>query len=70
MKDNKYATFLVYTFRVIMAIKLPKFASVSQIFKKFYQFLMFSSFFFGQMWLDWAVIWFFQRAKTNSNNFC
>ena len=22
------------------------------------------------MWVDWAVLWFFQKIRTNSNNFC
>ena len=70
MKDNKCRIFLMYIFRLIMAINLPKFALISQIFLKFYHFLVFSTFFFAKMWVDWDVIWFFQRIKTNSSNFC
>ena len=55
----------MYIFRVIMAINLPKFASITQIFLKFYQFLVFSTIFFlCQMWLDWGVICFFKELKS------
>ena len=62
MKDNKYRILLMYIFRVIRAINLSKFALISQIFLKFHQFLVFSSF-FCQMWLDWAVIFFFKELE-------
>ena len=44
MKDNKYRILLMYIFRVIRVINLPKFALISQIFRKFHQFLVFSFF--------------------------
>ena len=47
-----------------MAINLPKFASISQIFLKFYQFLVFSTFFFCQMWVDSGMLYgFFKELK-------
>ena len=49
MKDNKCRIFLMYIFRLTMEINLPKFAFlIPQIFLKFYQFLVFSTFFFCQ----------------------
>ena len=45
MKDNKRRILLIYIFRVIRVINLSKFALISQIFLKFHQFLVFSSFF-------------------------
>ena len=45
MRAKKYSILLVIFFRIIKAIKMPKFASISQILSKFCHFFEFSSFF-------------------------
>ena len=63
MKDNKYRIFLIYIFRVIMAINLPKFALRFQIFLKIYQFLMFSTFFLPNLAKLGSCMVFFKELK-------
>ena len=63
MKDDKYRIFLMYIFRVIMAINLPKFALISQIFLKFYQFLVFSTFILPNVARLGCYMFFFKHLK-------
>ena len=44
----------------------PKFRHNFVTFLRFLRFFVF----FCLMWLDWDVLWVFQRIRTNSNNFC
>ena len=53
MTAKKYRILLIFFFRIIKAIRMPKLVSISQISSKFCHFLEFSSFFFFcLMWLE------------------
>ena len=64
MKDNKYRILLMYIFIVVRATNLPKFASISQIFLKVHQILVFSSFFLPKMARLSCYVVFFKELES------
>ena len=67
-KADKVALKLMCTFIYFMYLFSLNFALIFQTsltFGHFGRFLVFPSFFFCQMWLDWTVLWFFQRIRAN-----
>ena len=68
MKANKYSILLVYTFKRVVPVNLPKFVSITQLFLKFGHFCNFLHF-WSLIWLRWALSWVFQRIRMSSYNF-
>ena len=64
MRDNKYRILLMYIFIVVRATNLPKFASISQIFLKVHQILVFSSFFLPKMARLSCYVVFFKELES------